>query len=65
MQKFLSQFCFILFSVLFLSCTSGNNNPADSHPGSGSVKAGDKDRDIKNKTDTASKDTTDGKSKAN
>jgi len=31
-------------ALLLANCTSGQNSPADSHPGSGSVKAGRSDK---------------------
>ena len=42
--------------VLLVSCTSGQNSPADSHPGSGSVKAGRDDKEDEKK-DTVKMDT--------
>ena len=43
-------------SLLLANCTSGQNSPVDSHPGSGSVKAGrsDKAGDKKDSTKTDS-----------
>jgi len=43
-------------SLLLANCTSGKNSPADSHPGSGSVKAGRSDQagDKKDTTKTDS-----------
>jgi len=50
---------FLGLSVAMASCESGQNAPADSHPGSGSVKAGNqnppKDTNDSLKQDTAKK----------
>jgi hypothetical protein len=48
----------IVTTVLLVSCTSGQNSPVDSHPSSGSVKAGRDDKE-KEKKDTAINTTTD------
>lgn len=42
-------------SLFLANCTSGQNSPADSHPGSGSVKAGRSDQ-AGDKKDTAKTD---------
>lgn len=47
----------------FYSCTSGHNSPADSHPGSGSVKAGSNTENTDAQTDTTAKDSSSGKNK--
>jgi hypothetical protein len=48
----------ILTMVLLVSCTSGQNSPVDSHPSSGSVKAGREDKE-EAKKDTTINTTTD------
>jgi len=50
---------------MLANCTSGQNSPADSHPGSGSVKAGRNngadDKKDSSKTDSLNADSTPGK----
>ncbi|HKG08367.1 MAG TPA: hypothetical protein VKB19_18010 [Pedobacter sp.] len=43
MKKY-TKLIFIPLIVLLTNCTSGHKSPADSHPGSGSVKSGRSDR---------------------
>lgn len=45
----------ILMIFLAVSCTSGQNSPTDSHPGSGSIKEDSDPKDSK-ATDTTKKD---------
>ncbi len=58
--KFL-QLAFLFLVFTLASCGSGHNAPADSHPGSGSVKAGPQNEDKKSadsvKKDSAKKET--------
>jgi hypothetical protein len=57
MKRYIKQIL-IATTVLLANCTSNQNNPADSHPGSGTVKAG-RDAKEKEKKDTAINTTTD------
>jgi hypothetical protein len=45
----------IAMTLLLASCTSGQNSPVDSHPSSGSVKAGRTDKE-KTEKDTSKAD---------
>jgi len=56
MKKYIT-LIFISITFLLTSCTSGHNSPADSHPGSGSVKAGNTDKTAEKK-DTSKADST-------
>ena len=55
----------IPLALMLANCTSGQNSPADSHPGSGSVKAGRNngadDKKDSSKTDSLNADSTPGK----
>lgn len=55
----------IAVAFMLANCTSGQNSPADSHPGSGSVKAGRNngtdDKKDSSKTDSLNADSTPGK----
>jgi len=42
----------LIATVLLCGCPSGRNHPADSHPGSGSVKVGRNHKDKEEKKDT-------------
>ncbi|MEH3114354.1 hypothetical protein [Pedobacter terrae] len=55
MKKYIKLIAII--ASLLTSCTSGQNSPADSHPGSGSVKAGSNDNTVEQK-DTTQVDST-------
>jgi len=56
MKKYIKLYL-IPITVLLTNCTSGQNSPADSHPGSGSVKAGRNDGATEKK-DTSKRDST-------
>ncbi|MDQ0641186.1 hypothetical protein QF042_004751 [Pedobacter sp. W3I1] len=56
MKKYI-KLIFIPITLLLTNCTSGQNSPADSHPGSGSVKAGRNDKAAEKK-DTSKADST-------
>ncbi|WP_432711946.1 hypothetical protein, partial [Pedobacter sp.] len=40
LPQFLVKLLMFAMMTLALSCTSGKDNPVDSHPGSGSIKGG-------------------------
>jgi hypothetical protein len=50
----------VAMMILAASCTSGKNNPVDSHPGSGSVKGGSDTKEEKSSStaDSSKNDST-------
>lgn len=63
MKKSIIKVLLLTLIIGFYSCTSGHNSPADSHPGSGSVKAGSNTENTDAQTDTTAKDSSSGKNK--
>lgn len=60
MKKYI-KLIMIPLSLFLANCGSGQNSPADSHPGSGSVKAGRSDKATSNKDTGKADSVTTGK----